>query len=228
MKILRSAVCLSTLLTLLACGTEPPPEDAPETMGPGAVFSALEERLVRARRVQIQFHVVAQGAVEADLEGRLTVNRNGATLLEAEGGFAGDSVGLFLATDGETFEFGARPDLERGPTPAHLNEALFIGFTRMGILHNLARLVGDAPPDGAEGGVRDWVIVDSISAGVAGENTGESGALTFSMIVGGTPVGTASLTIGEDGLPKVRRQTVRFPNGEMHVVETYFAVVIDP
>jgi len=48
------------------------------------------------------------------------------------------------------------------------------------------------------------------------------------MTVAGEPVGSASLEIGFDGIPLVRRQTVRFPTGEMRVLEEYFGVSILP
>jgi len=60
------------------------------------------------------------------------------------------------------------------PVPPEVREALVIGLTRMGILHNLARLVAGVPPDRASGGVRDWVEgreiawADSVEVGELG------------------------------------------------------------
>lgn len=78
----------------------------------------------------------------------------------------------------------------------------------MGILNNLARLTGAREPDHADGGVREWVVVDSLPG------RGD-GALTFDIVVAGQPAGSAALAVDEAGRPTVRHQTVRFPGGEM-------------
>ena len=46
-----------------------------------------------------------------------------------------------------------------GATPPALNEAIVIGLTRMGHLHNIAVLTGGLPPDHSDGGAADWVRV---------------------------------------------------------------------
>src|SRR5690606_29242932 len=48
------------------------------------------------------------------------------------------------------------------PTAPALREALAVGFMRMGLLHNVARLFAGAAPDHAEGGVTDWVEVHGL------------------------------------------------------------------
>jgi hypothetical protein len=79
-----------------------------------------------------------------------------------------------------------------------------------------------------EGGVRDWVVVEGFSFDEAVEVQDGSRVVSFSMIVGGVPAGTAALELGSRGSPIVRRQTVRFPTGEMRVVERYTRVLISP
>ena len=103
-----------------------------------------------------------------------------------------------------------------------------MGFTRMGILHNLAMLSAGAPPDRADGGVEDWVTLHDLSAMVP-EGPGDVAvAVGFSITVGGAPAGTASLELDGGGLPVLRWQTVRFPDGEMRVLERYRSVRIQP
>lgn len=93
----------------------------------------------------------------------------------------------------------------------------------MGVLHNLAMLVGGAPPDHAAGGVEDWVqTVDHRRPVPSGPPPGPDGeAVTFGLVVGGEPSGTATLWLDDRGVPVRREQTVEFPEGVMRVVERY-------
>ncbi len=97
-----------------------------------------------------------------------------------------------------------------------------IGLTHMGILHNLARSSESALPDHAGGGVREWVAAESFTLAF-----GRDSAPSFDLIVAGTPSGSVTLDIGPSGLPAERHQTVRFPSGDMHLVERYSDVTIE-
>lgn len=99
---------------------------------------------------------------------------------------------------------------------------MLIGLTRMGILHNLARLIAEAAPDHADSGVREWATVDDFAA-----DPEDPAALSFAITVAGTPAATARLQLDAAGLPLLRQQTVRFPGGEMRVTERYSAVAIE-
>jgi hypothetical protein len=148
--------------------------------------------------------------------------------IAARGVFAGDSVDLFLRARGDEYEYGNGPARSRASRPDFLMEAVGVGFTRMGLLHNLAMLVANQPPDHADGGVREWVTVDSLSyVEVEGEESAPR-AVAFSIFVGGSAVGTATLELDDRGLPRVRRQAVLFPSGEMRVVERYHSASILP
>ena len=130
---------------------------------------------------------------------------------------------LALVTDGDRYTYGNTTRRTLAIRPSGLSRALLIGFTRMGILHNLALLTEEAPPDHADGGVAEWVTVDEFEA-VRLPQPG----IAFAISVAGEPAGTASLDLDADGLPLARRQTVQFPTGEMHVTETYSSVSIEP
>jgi hypothetical protein len=108
-------------------------------------------------------------------------------------------------------------------TPDGLNEAIVIGMTRMGILHNLAQLVGGQPPDHMEGGVRDWARVVAIESSADEDDAGHPLLrFDFGLVVAGQPSGTASLWIDAvSRLPLRREQTVQFASGEMKVIEVY-------
>ena len=204
------------MLTLLGCGVQSP------LATPASRFDELENRLVAADTVRFAYQVRAQGAVEAELAGNVSIVGERIEVT-GSGYFAGQPVEMFVRADDGDYEFGNQTTNKRLPTPGELKEALLIGFTRMGILHNLARLSGAAPPDHADGGVRMWATADSI-----GVDPADSAAISFRLTVAGQPSGYASLMLDEAGLPVIRRQTVLFPSGEMRVEERYSAVTISP
>lgn len=211
-------------LTLtLGCAAAERPEQVSSSTGLAADFSAFEDRLLNAGTVKLDFHVSAEGAFEADLRGALDIGPKDQILLTATGHFGGKPVDLLLRSEDQKIELGNGTNRTKTASPAHLQEALLIGFTRMGILHNLARLTGAMAPDHADGGVREWVTVGSFAAEAA-----DPDALSFEITVAGQPAGSASLEVDSHGRPIVRRQTVQFPSGEMRVVERYSAVTIDP
>ena len=174
--------------------------------------------MLAANEIAFDFHVTAEGAVGADLKGRLDIGSGAGARLVASGTFDGQPVELALRSDENQLEMANGARVTRTATPAQLKEALVIGVTRMGILHNLARLTGGLAPDHAEGGVRDWVTVGAFAPGANG--------IGFDLTVAGEPAGSAMLEIDAGGRPAIRRQTVDFPTGQMHVVERYSAVAM--
>jgi len=203
---------------------EPPLADA----SPDEAFAALEEELAAGTSpVRIVFDVTAEGAVGADLTGTLLLGRSGSARVEAAGTFAGRLIDVTLISDGDRmFRTGADSGV---PAPAALREALGVGFTRMGILHNLARLTGGAPPDHADGGAAEWVTVAATDDRTMMEQApagAEASSIFRSITVAGQPSGTFALEF-EGGVPTVRRQRVEFPQGIMRVTERYRVVDLD-
>jgi len=194
-----------------ACAPAVPPADS---------FAALEARLLAADTVRIAFEATADGSVTAALSGELAIDRDAVVTLTATGEFGGEPATLRLRADGERYTYGNAAELTMNRRPDGLVEALVIGFTRMGILHNLALLTSAAPPDHADGGVRDWVSVGAFRR--------DADAIGFDLTVAGEPAGTATLVLDANGLPVERRQAVPFPEGEMRVVETYRSVTVLP
>lgn len=231
----RRALLLAAGLVLAGCGggsSAGPSPGGVAAAAPAARFDALEARLLDARRVAFDFHVTATGAAEIDVAGRLDLRRDGGVELEAVGAFAGQPVDLLIRTRDDDYIFGRAADPATAPAPDSLRQALLIGLTRMGILHNLARLTGNAAPDHAEGGVADWVRVGPFVA--PGEPVPVDAArpaadgIPFAIEVAGQPAGSAVLELDSAGRPRLRRQAVRFPSGVMNVVERYSDVVLDP
>lgn len=159
----------------------------------------------------MDFRITASDAVEALLEGTLTIDGDRITLATT-GSFDGAPVvATMRVVDGRLLG-GTHQRRFDEPVPRDLRAAILIGFTRMGLLHNLARLTAGRIPDRPDGAVRDWVAVEGV---------GWAEAFTFDIRVDGQAAGEAKLWLDDRGLPRERRQTVRFPGGAMHVHELY-------
>lgn len=115
----------------------------PDAQAPTAdeFLLSLEQRWLDEESVHLEFDVLSEGAFEADLEGRLRWGEGDAVELSAEGTFGPDPVTLSLSVEDDRLVGGNAAGHFDEPLPAELREALVIGLTRMGVLHNLARLV---------------------------------------------------------------------------------------
>lgn len=196
----------------------PPPSASPQTL-----FQGLEERLLHDPDFGMQYAITAEGAVTASLTGTLhLVDENEVELL-ATGTFADIPVKLSLRSDGRRMDGGSQEHTFTMDAAPALREALVIGLTRMGLLHNLARLSAGSSPDHAEGGVREWVQTGDVSGGGEPETADAPFVeLRFPIFVSGQR--SAEVTLWVDratGLPARREQVVRFPTGEMRVFEEY-------
>lgn len=197
---------LSIALVLFGCGSGSPPiEEAGSEPSLADELAAFERALLEAESLTLPFEVTAEGALEVGLQGELRIE--GAMVrLTATGTFGGEAVDLQLHAD-ESFLFIGESEQ---PRPPHLKEALVLGLTRMGILHNLAVLTTGQPPDHSDVGVEPWLRV----------RVEDAPAYSFTILVDGESVAEARLTVA-GGRPVSRQQTVAFPEGEMQVRETY-------
>lgn len=199
------------------------PDNAPSPpKTPAERFADIESRLMNADSATVHFTAASSGAFAADLKGTLRLGPGNRISLYAAGTFGEDSVTLRLDSDGTRMTGGNGEQNFDRESPKALREAIVVGMTRMGLLHNLARLVAGHPPDRASGGARDWLRADSLRAT---DDAGSAGTgLAFDLFVAGTRAASVALTIGEGGLPIGRTLSVDFPEGTMHVVETYDCV----
>lgn len=223
MACFRKALPL-TLLALAACGPQhrtpqPPPQPAESAL------ARVEDRLLTAPTLRLRYRVLAQGAFTAELGGELLVEGSDIVQLTASGTFGDAPVQLHLhAAEGRMRGGSAQRSFD-GPAPDHLGTALVLGLTRMGILHNLARLTGGRAPDHAEGNVQEWVVPREVTwVDATAEAPDSRSGLRFAIEVAGNRTAEATLWLGSDGLPVRRDQTVRFPGGEMNVIEEYEVV----
>ena len=204
---------------LLACAAAP----AQELDGP-ALLAQLEQRLLAARRVAIEATIESTGAIPASLKGRGELReRNRATVTFA-GSFAGRAADLALLADGRIARLKNGAQVRTEPVGREANRAVLLGLTRMGLLHNLARLTSLSGADHGHGGVEQWVSLDGFRPTTFAQGGELAGLMSFGfdVMVAGAPSASARLWIDPaTGLPRRRQQTVRFPQGEMTVIENY-------
>lgn len=178
-------------------------------------FAAVERQLAEGPW-GLPFRVTATGAVEVDVSGEVAVEAGGGVRLVVRGTFAGQPVDHALRSDGHEAVLTTPAGEERMPAPPQLADALAVGLVRMGVLHNVARLVSGQLPDHAEGGVRSWVRLNPGPDAV-------DGGTTAAIRVLNVPSGTVELHTDASGMPVARRQEVAFPGGVMRVEERYGA-----
>lgn len=232
----RRLLRLTPILVAAACGGRAPaaPLPAPAVEAPRATavdtvarpldparyLEVLEEHLVNRPASRVGFRITSEGAFAAALAGELRLTREGGASLDARGTFGADSVVLTLRTaDGRMTGGNGTRGFDQ-PAPPALREALVIGMMRMGILHNLARLVAGSPPDHADGAVRSWVEVRDV-AWLPRDTTAARRGLSYDLFVAGQPAGAGVLWLDGRGRPVARQLTVRFQQGEMRVAEEY-------
>jgi hypothetical protein len=220
---LRSvAAALAAAVVLSACGAATPEQGPPDVE---QAFRQMEEGLQQTGRVMVEFRITAEGALTAQLGGALLLDGDSVASLEATGEFDGQPVALsMLAMNGRMRGGNGKESFDEA-VPPRLREALVIGLTRMGLLHNLAVLAGGKGPDHADGGVESWVQVENLkwTEPVAEGRLRSTG---FDIRVSGEVAGEAVLWSDADGVPVLREQTVRFPSGEMRVREEYTRVLL--
>lgn len=225
MKQRRAAIILTLIVS--ACSAPQVEEKNQETsavVDAEARFSQLEQRLLEAGKVSMAIRITSSGAVSSSLKGELGLSKPNQAHLEFEGEFAGNPVEMRLDSRENRMSGGSADKSFEEDTPPALNEGILLGFTRMGILHNLAMLSAGSPPDGTDGKIRDWVQVQNFSY----DETTK--AIRFEIVVSGTPSGEVELWLDEETgrFPTRRKQTVHFPGGDMHVEEIYEQVVLAP
>jgi hypothetical protein len=218
------AVALAVVVLASACGPAAPTAPPPLPENAGEALRALEARLIGADEVRVATSVRATGVVAADLTGSVALGP-GVARLDHVGTFVDNPVDLFLAVEDGSLVGGNGDHRFETAVPPALREAIVVGMTRMGVLHNLARLTGAMPPDHGDGGLDGWLEPTRIrwedaADGAAAEEPRR--AIAFTLLVDG--VESADVVLWLDptsNLPVRREQATHFPQGTMDVVEEY-------
>ncbi|HUQ01169.1 MAG TPA: hypothetical protein VM261_01680 [Kofleriaceae bacterium] len=209
MQLRHALVTLVALVVVAGCGAKPPL--APEPASRPADLASLERTLLDAQAWQADVRVRATGRFTVDLTVTVLATNDNRARIDALGTFDGKPVQVRWVSDGTRTSSG-------GATEPHTTEAIVVGMTRMGVLHNVAMLIMGGPgPDHAAGGAGDWVVA-------TGEKTSAAGELEFGLSVDGKPSG--DVVVGTAPTPQgpvmtKRRITVHFDEGDMFVDEDY-------
>ncbi|MDH3647476.1 MAG: hypothetical protein OER80_11955 [Gammaproteobacteria bacterium] len=216
MKYVATAVALSQLL-LVGCAGLVNDKEAE------AAYRDIENRMLSASVLRVNYEIEASGAVTANLAGDLVTQKPEMAAISANGVFNHNVVQPRLVSDGVRMRGGIEADSFEEGLPVDLRAGLLLGMTRMGILHNLAMLAHGAPPQGTDGNVRDWVQAKAFAWQTATHpKTAALRGIGFELEVSGEPSGTVVLWYDPaTGLPVEREQLVRFETGDMSVVERY-------
>lgn len=196
------------MLLVMACrgaGGAPPPA-APS---PPLTRAAAEAALLASPAWRAEVDIRAEGEYPAELTAAVEVATGNRVRIDARGTFMGAPVELSWVSDGARTSTGAA-------TPPATAEAIAIGVARMGLLHNLARLIAGAPdPDHAAGGAAEWVVVTD-------EQAADAGVTRYGLTVAGVPSAEVEVEVtGSEPRFARRRIVVHFDGGEMTVVENY-------
>ena len=230
---LRSIAALLLSLALASwagCGSSRPrvevePQVDPNELDASALLARLERQLRAASSITIETRVQSAGVHPSQLGGPITFSGS-TTTWQIDGTFGGSTVALTLVGSGEATSGG---DSRSGRTfrapisPAALRDRAVTGLVRMGVLHNLARLVEGEAPDERVSAESGWASIVDAQRGevVTGEGTATI-PIRFGISIDGTRTGEATLWLdARTYLPVRREQTVQFPEGGMTVTEVY-------
>jgi hypothetical protein len=188
-----------------------------------AMFRELEDKLLNEKSLRFKFKLTSEGLANSSLRGQLRLKSGNRVEIDVSGTFQSQTVSTRFESDGKEMRWSIADrkfDLE---TPKALNEAILIGFTRMGLLHNVAALLRGEPPDHADGTVEDWVVAsDFLFAAPDPSSKIRGRSIRFQVSVEGKAVADANYWISSlTRLPVERRQTVHLNSGDMKIVETY-------
>jgi hypothetical protein len=193
------------------------------------LFTALEKRLQDANNVTIGAVITASGAVDARVAGETQLVAGKQLRFGFRGKFMGEQWTAELFSNKTDTRWRTENDFFTGERGPELEQSILLGFTRMGLLHNVATIGSGNPPEHADGGVTEWIKVvnftEVVDEDLKGRATQRFG---FEILVDGQDSGTVTLWLdAETGMPARREQTVPFPDGEMKVVEIYRDIVLN-
>ena len=192
-------------------------------MSSSQAFYQLEHRLRMLPLAQFYFETTTTGSIRSHVRASVQLQFGNRLRLTGDGTFEGSDVKLSLLSTGSTLQGSNGSRGFRISTPHELTDSVWLGFTRMGLMHNIARLSSAAPPDHADKGAANWVTIKNISWGGQRRIAGIlCRALTFDVRINQVKRADGILWIDEStGLPKEREQIVHFSRGDMFVTETY-------
>lgn len=159
-------------------------------------FEQMEAALI-AQPVKGKVFSHAEGSVTSDVESTLTVGPD--TKVVYKGNVMGKDVD-------STWEH---------PTTPELRDAILIGISRMGLLHNVVLFSRERPPANVEGHIREALTAHDFSKA-------PGGGIAYKLRAGNREMADAVIKINsKTHYPMSRKMTTHLDNGDMRVSETY-------
>lgn len=188
-----------------------------------ASFQEVEEKLRDEKSLRFKFKITSSGPVTASLRGQLRLKSGNRIELDLSGTYQSGPVSAHLESNGKkmSWNVGARKyDVE---APNSLNDAIVVGFTRMGLYYNLFALLEGKAPAHSDGTIEDWVHVsDFLFAAPDPASKVRGRSIRFAITVAGEDFGEANYWLSPLArVPVERRQTVHLPAGDLAIVESY-------
>jgi len=177
----------------------------------------------------VEYDISSEGSIPSSVQGMLTVATGNRAHMSPAGTFMDMPIDLAIVSDGSRLSIRRDSTIVEGATPAFLNEAIVIGLTRMGHLHNIAVLTGGLLPDHSDGGAADWVRPANFARSDSVASPDPTWVtVAFDIFIADRNVAHATLWLDPaTGLPAGRAQTVYFPSGAMRARETYSKFSVD-
>jgi hypothetical protein len=159
-------------------------------------FEQMEEALL-AQPVTGKTFSHAEGSVQCDIESTITIGPDSKVV------YKGNVMGKDVDS---TWEH---------PTTPELRDALLIGISRMGLMHNIVLFTRERPPANVEGHIREALTVHDFAKA-------PNGAISYKLKAGNREMAEATIKINSKShYPMTRKMTVHLDSGDMKVSETY-------
>ena len=176
----------------------------------------------------MRVRMASGGRIESHFDGTIVAGPDGKMRLALQGAFGGKDVDALLVCDGRTMRGGTsgqRFELDAAPG---LRQGMVVGFVRMGLMHDAARLASGRMPDYVDGSAGAHLAVVGASHAAGEEMRGHATELwSFALYVDHEHAADEMLWLdASTGLPVRRRVVVHLPEGDMDDGEEYdeFAV----
>jgi hypothetical protein len=156
--VLRNLIVLFLLFSLFA-----PAIFAGDYKTPEKVLAAMETNLLKIKNRKLKFRTEATGALTGAFEGEIVFKKDNIIDYRTAGKFGGKEYKLFLTCDNALLRGGTEGKPFEMDAPPGLRSGIVIGLSRMGLMHNISRLISNKPPDHIDGTVFKWLVVQNPS-----------------------------------------------------------------
>jgi hypothetical protein len=224
--VIRRVLAPFLTFALFACKLpqQPPPTQAKTEEGkvdPAAMMTDVESKMTTPPSLRILVESHATGFIEADMKTTLTIAKGDKVRLESEGTFMKEPVSIVFVSDGLVMKRKKNGETSDAVASTGVRQQMLTELVRMGLLHDVATLAEGKLPDHLTD-VDTWVVAHDATVGDI-DPTFEPPArpIHFLVRVSDKETGDCTLHVDKSGRPVQRVQVVHFPEGDMHVKETY-------